>query len=565
MPLRKEMHAGSLAIHAALATGVGITVFIGWREFWFLTDDAFIAFRYVSNRMLGWGLVWNPPPFAPVEGYSSFLWVVLLEGVWRMTGVEPPAAANVMGLLFGYASLGLVAHLVMRMQLPKRMASVRTALLVGVLLATVSNRTFLTWLSSGLETPLFNFCVLAWVTVGVVPADRRGTGWILALSASATCTALTRPDGLLICAATVVLIAVHLTLAERGLGLRGPRSWVGAAPLLLIALHVLWRRLTYGAWLPNTYYAKYTGAWPESGLRYLACFVLEYGVWMWMLLCAMWAIRATIRRSCSLAPVIRKHYAVICVIATLSLHLVYYTFVIGGDHFEYRVYSHLVPLLFVSGAWLAARAVRAPAVALTLFATFVVVSWPLQWVHWRETHHIRDLRQVMQFYRPIAPHFPVVLRPLVHRWDGWQLWLVRHHVGLRHMQHRAFYENQVAQLPSREEGSRIRWQQRAVHAHTAVGVRGWVLPEVAIIDLFGLNDRVIARSPIQAFAERHMAHDRSPPPGYVGCFRPNLDILNGTIQLRHRAQPLTDERIRACESRDWFSDLPGGTRTSGGP
>lgn len=99
MPLRKEMHAGSLAIHAALATGVGITVFIGWREFWFLTDDAFIAFRYVSNRMLGWGLVWNPPPFAPVEGYSSFLWVVLLEGVWRMTGVEPPAAANVMGLL----------------------------------------------------------------------------------------------------------------------------------------------------------------------------------------------------------------------------------------------------------------------------------------------------------------------------------------------------------------------------------------------------------------------------------------------------------------------------------
>ncbi len=53
--------------------GVLAAVITGWRELWFLTDDAFIAFRYVSNAMEGRGLVWNPAPFAQVEGYTSFL------------------------------------------------------------------------------------------------------------------------------------------------------------------------------------------------------------------------------------------------------------------------------------------------------------------------------------------------------------------------------------------------------------------------------------------------------------------------------------------------------------
>src|SRR3954464_9513817 len=92
----------SLAI-IALATVVGL--YFGWRLFWFLTDDAFIAFRYISNAHLGYGFVWNAPPFRPVEGYTSFLWVVLLDVVWRITGVEPPAAANNITLLFTYLTL----------------------------------------------------------------------------------------------------------------------------------------------------------------------------------------------------------------------------------------------------------------------------------------------------------------------------------------------------------------------------------------------------------------------------------------------------------------------------
>ena len=94
----------------------GIGLFFGWRQFWFLTDDAYIAFRYVSNSELGHGYVWNAPPFLPVEGYTSFLWVVVLDVVWRTLGSEPPVSANWISLVWAYGILILGAVMVMRLQ-----------------------------------------------------------------------------------------------------------------------------------------------------------------------------------------------------------------------------------------------------------------------------------------------------------------------------------------------------------------------------------------------------------------------------------------------------------------
>ncbi len=57
---------------------------------WFLTDDAFISFRYVRNLLEGHGLVFNPGE--RVEGYSNFLWVLELAAIWRVLGVAPEDA-----------------------------------------------------------------------------------------------------------------------------------------------------------------------------------------------------------------------------------------------------------------------------------------------------------------------------------------------------------------------------------------------------------------------------------------------------------------------------------------
>ena len=48
--------------------------------YWFHTDDAFISFRYALNLSEGHGLVFNPG-YERVEGYTNFLWVVILAAV----------------------------------------------------------------------------------------------------------------------------------------------------------------------------------------------------------------------------------------------------------------------------------------------------------------------------------------------------------------------------------------------------------------------------------------------------------------------------------------------------
>ena len=79
---------------AGIAIAAVAILSLGWSFFWFLCDDAYIAFRYVSNSQRGLGYVWNAPPFLPVEGYTSLLWLWLLDGVWSATGVPPPESAS---------------------------------------------------------------------------------------------------------------------------------------------------------------------------------------------------------------------------------------------------------------------------------------------------------------------------------------------------------------------------------------------------------------------------------------------------------------------------------------
>jgi arabinofuranosyltransferase len=520
-----------------LGLGAAALAAAGWRLFWFLTDDAFIAFRYASNLLHGWGLVWNPPPFAPVEGYTSFLWVVLLALVWAATGWEPPDSANWISLFLGFGTLFQIVRIFGRIGLPEGFRRHRQALLALALLGTVSNRSFLAWLSSGLETSLFNFLVAWWVYLALAAETERGPAWLARTSLCSALLALTRPDGLLFCAATALLAGADLLRKGSRLG----RLLLALLPLALVPAHLLWRRATYGVWLPNTYTAKVVGAWPESGVRYLLSFAIENGLWLWLLL-ALLALARTPRRAPSLAPLL--------VCGVLAAHAAYYTFVVGGDHFEYRVYSHLVPLLFVSAVWLAARAFRAPRAAIAALVLFVLVSWPIPWVHWAATRGLATRPQTYALAAPIAARFPAPLRPPVEAWDRLQAWLIQHSVCVRHQEHKVLHEFMRDRLPSREAGSRIPWSERAVMEAGNIGVLGWVLPEVAILDASGLTDRIIARTPTAPGHERRMAHDRAPPEGYVACFQPNARIENGALIFRTR--PLSDEAIVACEALGWL-------------
>ena len=591
--------------HLALAVFVAVVTWFGWNALWFMTDDAYIHYRYVSNSIAGRGLVWNPAPFLPVEGYTSYLWVMLLRTQWAITGLQPPEVANLLGLLFGYGTLALGAAMLGRMTLPGVGPRQRFVLLALVLCGTATNRTFVTWLSSGLETSLFTFCMTWWVYCGLTPPNRRGAAWVTTFSTAAALAYLARPDGLLAVFGTLLVI----TADRRG---RCRLAW--AAPLLAVPTHFLWRHAYYGEWLPNTYYAKVVEPWPESGVRYALSFVIENGSYVWLALAAWWLLRSV--RGFSPRRLWREQLGAVVVVGALALHFTYYSLVTGGDQFEFRHCAPQVLPLFLAAAWLASRLTRRPAATIGMLGACVLASYPIAWCD-----HGRGLR--------VADQLPSLLSPLTRPYDRIQQWLWDHHVCLRQPEHDKLHRNLMLHMPTREVGQRLGWDDRPVIVGDAVGVLGWSLPNVAIIDVFGLNDWVVARNPdlrhseaeipgairsatryfeqfdrdgdghltanevlavskqvlppvastadiaahqqvwltqhdrdhddLVSLAEvllplrlsmrRLMSHQRKPPPGYVAGFQPNVWIKDGEIVVERRAEPLSDDDIIAHEGR----------------
>jgi arabinofuranosyltransferase len=238
------------------------------------------------------------------------------------------------------------------------------------------------------------------------------------------------------------------------------------------------------------------------------------------------------------------------VIATLLAHLGYYTFIIGGDHFEYRVYSHLTLLLPVAFVWLLGARPLRPRAAILLMSTAWLLSLPVPWTHWGLARNLTTREATIQMRVEVAPHWPVPFRFYAEGFDRLQDWLIRHMVCVRHQEHSVFWRESIKLYPSREEGARISSEEFPIHADFAVGVPGWTLPHVYILDLWGLNDRVVARSRLPAKGARYMAHERVAPRDYLDCLRPNVVLSpEGRWVVRPRQRVLTAADIRRCENR----------------
>ncbi|MBN1877395.1 MAG: hypothetical protein JXA33_24445 [Anaerolineae bacterium] len=550
------MKPGRRIIIGSVIILAGIGLYYGWRTFWFLTDDAFIAFRYVSNSIQGYGYTWNLPPFRPVEGYTSFLWVLLLDILWRVTGLEPPAVANTLSLLWAYGTTLLSIAMLLKLKLIPALEKVHLWLLILAVAGILTNRTYLTWTSSGLETAMFNFFVTAWF-FSCLFLPLNTPRWRTWSSLTAVLTALSRPDGALLIAATLGLngLSFYNEFRMRRLRLTHLAS---LSPFLLTIAHFLWRKTTYGEWLPNTYAAKYVTPWPESGLRYMLSFIIEYSLWFWLLLvgvCLVFCLRKLPLRQVwhplwLRTPAPNQTLVALVVIGTLLTHFTYYTFIIGGDHFEYRVYSHLVPLIFVSCVWFLNTLHATSRQALIFTGLCVLSALPIPWTHWSMTHNLDSQQENYRRDVPIASQFPQFIRPYIHEFDALQSWLIEHLVCIRHQEHRIFYRTQLRGYPPRAVGKLLNATHYPVMVSGAVGIPGWQMPTTNIIDRYGLNDYVVARNPVDPSRERQMAHARYLPPGYAECFQPNVKaITDKKIVITQR--DLTPQTIIECEDHDW--------------
>src|SRR3989441_194942 len=187
---RLLLAAGLLATLALLLAHAAV--------YWFLTDDAFISFRYARNLRHGDGLVFNPG-LDRVEGYTNFLWVVLLAGGGAL-GVPPETAANLLSLAATLGLWGLVIRFTLRFPPP---AERRWLILVPPLFLAAT-RSVAGWSRGGLETRLFELLALGGLLRLVVEVQAQGEHGRLERAVAPILLALatpTRPRGLGIAAA----------------------------------------------------------------------------------------------------------------------------------------------------------------------------------------------------------------------------------------------------------------------------------------------------------------------------------------------------------------------------
>ena len=121
----------------------------------FLTDDAFISFRYARNLSDGFGLVFNPG-HERVEGYTNFLWVLILAGL-NSLGLAPQYASLAVGFAATVTIWGLVVWFTVRTH---RKGGSRWLLAVPAMYLAAT-RSVAVWSTGGLETRLFEVLVVA--------------------------------------------------------------------------------------------------------------------------------------------------------------------------------------------------------------------------------------------------------------------------------------------------------------------------------------------------------------------------------------------------------------------
>lgn len=330
-----------------LAAAVTIAFLVHARAWQFQCDDAFISFRYAENLAEHGELVFNVGMDPPerVEGYTNFLWVVLLAALARVGWPPPQAAAVLTGL---GALAGLVAAVLVARGLRRRLGGephdprLRAIdLLPAVLLAVVPEH--VVWAHGGLETSWAAALVLgsiaAWTT------DRLRLAAVLAAA-----TALLRPDGLLPIAVLgltwLAVVSAPVLVRERAAALRRiPLRRLTQAALLFavpVLAHLLWRHAYYGRWLPNTWAIKQHGALLRDtyGQAYVHA----------------WLDALPLVYVAPLALLLRpRHLVLVLPIAAV----IAYGWSVGGDFMAYgRFYVVATGLLAVLVGWVLADAAR---------------------------------------------------------------------------------------------------------------------------------------------------------------------------------------------------------------
>lgn len=286
-------------------------------RYYLLDDDMMISMRYARNLAEGHGLVWNPGE--RVEGYTNFLWTLVMAGVHVLPHSDANVALLVKGVSFTLTGATLwVSIRMLRLFAPRSLLVTPLLLVVMVTCSDV-----LLWSVWGFEVALL--ALLHVVFFYRLAQDRHDALMFGALAL----IPLTRGDGVYVFAGDALVL---LALAKSR-----PKTLVFLALAAVpAAAHLFFRHAYYGEWLPNTYYLKVYGLEHpyKRGAAYARSFLVHYSVVLAIAAASALALLRTDRRG--LIPFG-------AVLPTLG-----WVVLVGGDMFVwYRFFAHVMPIVFV--------------------------------------------------------------------------------------------------------------------------------------------------------------------------------------------------------------------------
>lgn len=459
----------------AIVAGAGALAIHGTYFHYYVSDDAFISFRYARNWAGGLGPVWNPGEH--VDGYTNFLWTALLA-VASKAGLPLPRTASWAGYGASVAVFGLIVAFARRWPERSPEGALRWLPLAAVLLLA-ANGAFATWTFAGLETTAFAALVLLSVLLHLREDDEpsRFPWSSIALLAAAA----TRPEGVLVFTVTAAFKIYGWWRNGRTTDQLGVVvSWAALFFVPYLGLFT-WHWAFYGYPFPNSFYAKVgTGVQQyQHGLEYVARFGREYGN-LFALFTLVPLVAWPERR--------RQSIYLLALVLAWTGYLIY----IGGDSLvEVRMFVPVLPIFYLLSAagalWLLdllRRQVDAAAVwALASVGLALALAVTL---------HVSSIDPVFRLERIATDDRIEIGR-----------WLHEHVPG-----------NYTV----------------AVHVAGAIPYES----RLRAIDMLGINDEHIAHSPVQrTFFTGHEKYDSA----YVLSRRPELIILTGGLHLKAYCLP----------------------------
>jgi arabinofuranosyltransferase len=288
----------------------------------FTQDDAYISYRYVRNFINGHGLVFNPGE--RVEGYTNFLWIILLS-IFAKFGLDIIVVSKILGIGSGCMALFLL-YKISALFFQKKNRSINPAeswffaLFPSLLLA--SNSAFAYWSISGLESAFFVMAVL--LSVYFYFTNER-----LMILSSALST-LIRPEGVLVFA----IFVLHKFFFKKD-SIKNCLSYILGFILLLLPF-LIFKIFYYGNLLPNPFYAKtgFSIEYVKTGLAYFWLFLKHYGLWG-----ALYLIPIVFYKDLEV-----KGKLALLMVSIYTLYII----IIGGDVLKaHRFFLPVLPFLYL--------------------------------------------------------------------------------------------------------------------------------------------------------------------------------------------------------------------------